>query len=313
MMVHLPPGCTVIGTPWAIEAANGPSVGRSVMVRSLVPALNSVSGRSLTATLASPKLRLVGLNVTADPTPKPVSPKGCGVSSALSLRSRLPLRCPGRPGVKTTLMTQLALIASVPRHALGWGRQKSPAVVVRFATTSGAVPTLVNVIGLAGLDLPRSIGPKSVPPLATNWTMGATPTPLRATESGLPPPSLVMTSRPPRAPMTLGVKTTPIEHDAPAPRLAGQAGVAVKSNGAVGLWIAPARVPLFLTVLLMERLDGPTSWFLESRVEGFRSIGYAASPVASTLVYAGSPVGSIAKVPVSPGARTSVELASLLA
>src|SRR5207302_3594525 len=150
-------------------------------------------------------------------------------------------------------------------------RQKSPAVVVMFVTTSGAVPTLVNVIGLAGLDLPRSIGPKSVPAPATSCTIGATPTPLRATESGLPPPSLVMTSRPPRAPMTLGVKTTPIEHDAPAPRLAGQSDVRVKSDGATGLWMATARVPLFLTVTLDERLGVPTSWLPKSRVEGFRS------------------------------------------
>src|SRR3989441_11351350 len=203
-------------------------------------------------------------------------------------------------------MTQLALIASVPTHALGWGRQKSPAVVAMFVTTSGGVPTLDRMIGLAGLDLPTSIGPKSAPPMANSCTIGATPTPLSTMESGLPPPSFVMTSRPPLGPITLGVKTTPIEHDAPAPKFAGQADVAAKSVGAAMFWMATARVPLFLTVTLSDWLGDPTSWLPKSRAGGLRSIGYAASPVPTTPVYAGSPAGSLADRPDSPGAGRPV-------
>src|SRR5438067_5937970 len=128
-------------------------------------------------------------------------------------------------------MTQLVLIASVPRHALGCGRQKSPAVVAMFVTTSGAVPTFVRVIDLAGLDLPTSIGPKSTPPVATSWTIGATPTPLSTRESGVPPPSFVMTNRPPLAPIAVGVNTTPTEQTGPAPRSGGQVEVSAELDG----------------------------------------------------------------------------------
>src|SRR2546428_2288681 len=170
-------------------------------------------------------------------------------------------------------MTQLALIASVPTHALGWGRQKSPAVVAMFVTTSGAVPTFDRMIGLAGLDLPTSIGPKSAPPMANSCTIGATPTPLSTMESGLPPPSFVMTSRPPLGPITLGVKTTPIKHDAPAPKFAGQADVTAKSVGAVGAGSPKPRTPLLTSWQLLDRSGYPTTPFPKSRDGGLRSIG----------------------------------------
>src|SRR5438552_17704917 len=108
-------------------------------------------------------------------------------------------------------------------------------------------------------------------------------------ESGLPPPSLVMTSRPPLGPITLGVKTTPIEHDKPAPRFPGHKDVSAKSIGPPMFWMATARFPLFLTVTLSDRLGDPTSWLPKSRDGGFSSIGYAASPVPTTPAYAGSP------------------------
>src|SRR2546428_8446229 len=111
-------------------------------------------------------------------------------------------------------MTQLALIASVPRHAFGWGRQKSPAVVAMFVTTSGAVPTFDRMIGLAGLDFPTSLGPKAAPPMANSCPIRAATTPLSTMESGPAPPSFLMTRRPDLGPITLGGKSNTLQDDA---------------------------------------------------------------------------------------------------
>ena len=90
------------------------------------------------------------------PTPVPDSATFCGLSGALSVNVRLPVRNPDCFGANATFTTQLALGASVLPQAVfldAGCRMKSP-LVAMLEMFSVALPVLVRVTFFAPLTTP---------------------------------------------------------------------------------------------------------------------------------------------------------------
>src|SRR5438067_1446456 len=120
VMVQLALTASVLGLSgqvfvWAKSPALVPVSPTLVMVRGAVPLLVSVTGWPALVVPVGwlPNERLVGERVTAGAVPVPLSATVCGLPPALSLMETLALRLPVAPGVKVTLMVQVALTASV--------------------------------------------------------------------------------------------------------------------------------------------------------------------------------------------------------
>lgn len=86
----------------------------------------------------------------------PVRERICGLSPALSVRVRLPLRMPVAVGVNVTPIAQLLPGASVVPHVvLAGSTAKSPLAII-VVMVKVAVPELVTLTVLAPLDVPRT-------------------------------------------------------------------------------------------------------------------------------------------------------------
>src|SRR5579872_320662 len=110
-----------------------------------------------------PKLRLVGLRLTAGAStlPVPLSARFCGLSGALSVKVTLALFVPVAPGVKVTLMVQDAPLLSVLGQLLVCA--KSPAFVPLRAILlifKGALPLFLSVTVCGALVVPTTWLPK---------------------------------------------------------------------------------------------------------------------------------------------------------
>src|ERR1700694_440201 len=226
---HVACGASVSGDGVQPDALNGLSVETLVIVRFTSPLLVTVTAIWLTAAVPS-KVRLSGLKTMPLPRPKPVKATCCGLSSALSVRVSDPVRGPCEPGAKATLMTQLALTAREPTHAVESTRRKSP-VMVLPVTISGAVPTLVMVIGLGTLVVPTARFPKSSPVGGAMLATGATPIPVSPIVCGLPAALSLMVNPPGRVPAWVGVSRTVTWQACPASSpVLGQSVEAVNSG-----------------------------------------------------------------------------------
>ena len=105
----------------------------------------------------------------------------CGLSGALSVNVRLPVRNPVCVGANATFTTQLALGASVLPQALFFGpglRMKSP-LVAMLVMFSVALPMLVSVTVFAPLTEPTSILPH-FNDVGLRLTAGPPPPPVHA-------------------------------------------------------------------------------------------------------------------------------------
>lgn len=107
--------------------------------------------------------------------------------------------------------------------------------------------------------------------LGNKVTAGATPTPLRLTDCGLPGASSLMITAPRRTSVVVGVKVTVIEQTAPTATLAGDRGqvfVWAKSPVAAMLEIVKGAPPLFASVTVCAALLVPTNWLPNVRLAG---------------------------------------------
>src|ERR1700675_1087529 len=154
--------------------------------------------------------------------PVPVRLTACGVFAALSAMLRVPLRVPVAVGVKSTLMSQLALGASgdaaaqagfcvtllgIAQPAVCAKHWKSP-VVVRPAKLRFAFPMFVTVTVCSALVVP-TVCDANASAAVDNWTAGpfACP-PCSAMECGLPAAVSLMVSVAVRKPRIVGVNFT---------------------------------------------------------------------------------------------------------
>jgi hypothetical protein len=173
---------------------------------------------------------------------------------ALSVIVKEALRAPVLPGVKVTLILQVALAASVlvlAGQVLVWA--KSLALVPLSAMlliVRGDVPELVSVIVWGELVLPVLWLPKFtlVGFKVTAGVPGVVPAPVRVAVCGLPVALSVTVRVAVRAPVLPGVKVTLMVQEAFALREAGQLLVWAKSLALVPLsamlLILKAVVPL---------------------------------------------------------------------
>src|SRR5947209_9374180 len=140
----------------------------------------------------------------------PLSATFCGLSAALSVRVRLALREPVAPGVKVTLMVQLAFAARLLGQLLVWA--KSPLFVPvnpMLVIFRGTVPVSVSFTAAFALVVPTFWLPKlTLVGLRLTTGIVVVPVPLRATFWGLFSPLSVNVRLALRLPLAVGVKVT---------------------------------------------------------------------------------------------------------
>ena len=118
------------------------------------------------------KLRLVGDSVTAGAVPVPLKATLCGLPAALSVTLTVDVRVPVLVGVNTTLIVQLALLASVdPQVFVCVKSRRSPPVSLMPINDSVDVPVLVTVTTCAALLVPTVWLPK-VNEVGDSFTVG---------------------------------------------------------------------------------------------------------------------------------------------
>src|SRR5438128_5108384 len=177
-----------------------------------------------------------------------------GLSAALSVIVRLPVRFPPAAGVNVTLIVQLAPAATLLPQVLVWAKSPLAVMLVTFRTP---FPVLLRVTLCAALVAPVSCaanGSVAVERLTT----GPVAVPASATVCGLPLALSVMVRVPVRAPSAVGLNVTVIVQLAPADTLAPQSFVWVKSPVIVTLVIASGALPLLVSVMLCGGLVVPT-------------------------------------------------------
>lgn len=114
----------------------------------------NVFGLLVVPTFCFAKVALAGVNV-ACAMPVPDSATDCGLSGALSVNVRAPLRVPACVGVKVTFTVQFAFGASVAPQVLLW-MAKSP-LVAMLVMLSVETPVLVRVTVCGLLVTPTTV------------------------------------------------------------------------------------------------------------------------------------------------------------
>ena len=105
-----------------------------------------------------PKVRLIGLNLTAGAKPVPESGTLCGLLAALSVTVTLADRAPVVVGLKTTLMVQFAPASTCkPQLLVCLKSVASGRVIVIVLIFSVALPVLVKVTGSGLLEVPTTV------------------------------------------------------------------------------------------------------------------------------------------------------------
>ncbi len=164
--------------------------------------------------------------------------------------------------MKTTLIVQLALGASVWPHVLVW--LKSPALVpvmAMLAMFSVAFPLLLMEMVSGGLDDPTSRLLKTKLPGERVIAGALMPMPVRETICGLPTALSEIVMAPVRVPVAVGVNVTNILQLDSAARLVPQLLVCAKSPLAVMLRLISGSAELvFVSVTPWVVLGVPTGW-----------------------------------------------------
>lgn len=155
LMVQLAPAATLAPQVfvWAKSPLLAPVMATPVTVSVAFPELLSVMVCAVLVLLSSwaAKVRLVGERDAAGPVPVPERLTLCGLPEASSVMVSVPVSAPPSVGVKLTLIVQEALAATLLPQLLVWA--KSP-LMAMLVMVSAAVPVLLSVIGLEGLDVP---------------------------------------------------------------------------------------------------------------------------------------------------------------
>src|SRR5439155_19507578 len=179
-----------------------------------------------------------------------------GLSAALSVIVRLPVRFPPAAGVNVMLMAQLAPAATLLPQVLVWAKSPLAAMPVIF---NAALPVFVRVTDF-GVFVPTTCDPK-FKLVAERLTSALSPVPVMATVCVLPATALllsVIVSVPERLPSCVGVNVTLIVQLAPAAIEPPQTLVSEKSPLAVMLVIVRAAAPVLLRVRVWAPLVVPT-------------------------------------------------------
>lgn len=230
---HEAPGARLVGQVLAsVNPAPTISIARSSSV--IPPLLRIVTRRAALVVPAvwEPKAMLAGSTPMfglggSDPTPARAMVRG--LPDALSVIEMDPVREPASNGVNVTLKLQAAPAPSDAPHVVE--AEKSPDAAMIWEIARSAVPVL-TIVTLCGAELVPIICAGNESAEGESETLGAgnaSPSPLKATASGLDAALLAIVSRPERAPLALGWKVTDTVHDTPAARLDGQLGDCVKS------------------------------------------------------------------------------------
>lgn len=204
--------------------------------------------------------------------PTPLRAMVRGLPEALSVIEMDPVREPASRGVKVTVKLQEAPAPSDAPHVVE--AEKSPEAAMIWVIERSAAPVLANVT-ICGAELVPSVCAGNESDDGESEALGAgnaSPSPLRATASGLDAALLTIASWPVRAPLALGRKTTDTVQDTPGARDDGQLGDCVKSPdtenaGAVSSSSAP---PVLVIVTNCAPELVPSSCLPKARAAGER-------------------------------------------
>jgi hypothetical protein len=202
LTAQLAPVASVVPHVVAVTA-NGADAAIDANVKSPASLFVIVTVRALLVvpTVIVPKLSDVGESVTGA-VPVPLKATTCGLVSALSITTRLPLAAPSAAGTNWTPTLQLApALSALPQVVLAI---VNGAVAVMLAIASAAGSRFVIVTDRTVLTLPTTTLPKLML-LADNDT-GALPLPVSATVCV--PASSVIVMAPDAAPTAAGTNAT---------------------------------------------------------------------------------------------------------
>lgn len=245
--------------PQLLFCANSPDAVILLKVSVALPELVSVTVFAALVTLIGwlPNARLVGVRLTCGvATAMPVPLNAILAAGAFDVIATDPVRAPTADGVNVTAIVQVAFAATVPPLTHVPDLEKSTALVpptVMVVSVRFAVPVFFSVTVCAGLAEPTVTLPKARPVLGVSVIAGAaaaTPVPESDTACGLPAALSDTEIDPVFAPSVVGLKLTLILQLRPAPRLAPQAFVCVKSAEEEAIPpIVSAPVPVFFSVI----------------------------------------------------------------
>jgi hypothetical protein len=178
-------------------------------------------------TSCEPKLRLVGVSVTAGAVPVPLRETLCGLPGASSVTLTEAAREPVALGWKPTVTVQLdpaASVAGLSGQALVW--LKSPAFAPPRAIAeivSAALPVFCNETLCVAPAVPTRCEPNArVPGLRLTAGAGFVPVPLRPRMCGVPGALSAICTDAVLVPVPMGVNVTEIVQLAFTARLPGQ-------------------------------------------------------------------------------------------
>src|SRR5215472_658935 len=199
--------------------------------------------------------------------PVPLSEALSGLSGALSVIVRVPVRVPVAAGVNVTLIAQDAPAATdVPQLFVCAKSLAFVPITAILVMLSGALPVLLNITACAPLVVP-TVWLAKVRLVGDRLTAGAEmdpPVPVRPTVCGLPLALSLTVRVPVRVPVALGVNVTLIVQDAPAATDVPQLFVCAKSPALVPvtarLVMLNAAFPVLLNVTGCAALVVPTIW-----------------------------------------------------
>jgi hypothetical protein len=248
-----------------------------------------------------------------------------GLAAAFEATVSVAVRVPVAEGVNVAPSVQLAPGATVVEPAQVPVAAKSAALVPLIVTAeicSAALPVFVSVVLSPDDGTPTMVVGKFIELLWMDTIGVATATlvPDRETTLGEPGALLVIVNVPARVPAAVGVKVTPIVHEAPALTVPPQVLVAANSGlgDVVTCEMVSAAVPEFFSVTVCVALVVPTVCVAKVKAAGLRSIAGtgAALPVpdnaiAGLLAAFEAMVSVAVRVPVAEGVNValSVQLA----
>src|SRR5882762_441666 len=325
LMVQLAPAATELPQVllWANSLLLVPVMAMLETFSAPAPLLARVTvcAVAATPTLVVLNVKLAGLKPTVGEGAEPVPLRliVCGLAGALSVMLIEAVRLPAAPGVKVTLMVQLAPAATeLPQLSVS---AKSPVLVPVMAmleTFSAPAPLLVRVTVCAVAATPTLVVLNvKLAGLKPTVGEGAEPVPLRLIVCGLAGAWSVMLIEAVRLPAAPGVKVilmvqlAPAATELPQVLLWANSLLLVPVMAMLETFSAPA--PLLVRVTVCAVAATPTLVVLNVKLAGLKpTVGEGAEPVPLRLIVCGL-AGALSvmlieavRLPAAPGVKVTL-------
>ena len=243
-------------------------------------------------TASLPNTTLVGDNVTAGPSPVPVSAMLCGEPPALSVMLTAAANEPPVVGSKYPVMVHVPPAATLVPHVFVNANDDAFAPVTPIPVIVKVdCPVLVSVTDCDAVAVPTFDDPNARL-VADSVTAGPSPVPLSAIACGEPPALSTIVMAAVRAPPVSGLKWPWMLQFAPAAKLVPQEFANVKDEAfapvMVMLAIDSAWLPLLVIVMYCDAVTDPTAT-LPNATLVVDSVTAGPSPVPVSAMLCGDP------------------------